>query len=147
MQRVVHEMKDGEWWPTKYGFRMRSGDLFVAVADDGCGSWNAYQQNSVDCVLETISEQPNQSRDAAMHAAEQWLEQQDRPQWIDLPSGLAAMCEWRGCSLVSHPFQGGYCWCSFVRDGYRGESGIKSDLASAKSAAEVWVRAQTGGAA
>lgn len=144
----VHQIREREWYPdlTLGGERSWSaidGDLSIHISDNG----DRYVGEVFNDFREifTLSDKPPLSSfdeaEAALLAA---VEAADKPEWIDAKSGLAAMCEWRGWTMATGYSGGRFDYRCFM-DSRECCSGYKyKDRYAAKSAAEAWVREQTG---
>lgn len=143
----IHQVQEGVWYPDTTVHPGDSTDWFAYVAgvelcistlDNGryaASAWNGREQICElggDDTLSTFDE-----AEAALLAA---IEAADKPDWIDLPSGLAAMCEWRGWTMVVIKRPGIAVWevnnpARFLTMTNYEEKTIDA----AKSAAEAWV--------
>lgn len=149
----IHQVQEGVWYPdttvhtgdsTDWFAYVGGVELCISTLDNGryaASAWNGCEQicdRAGDDTLATFDE-----AEAALLAA---IEAADKPQWIDLPSGLAAMCEWRGWTLTVGQCTAGNGWWFHVCNGSGG--GADADrfvnLIDAELAAEAWVREQTG---
>lgn len=146
----IHKTQEGVWFRffDDQQWNMRIGNASLMIMEDDGGLFSTTCLIGGQYIERGNHTGPHKSFDASEAALLAAIEAADKPDWQTLPSGLAAMCEWRGWVVIASLSSGGssFCWTAKCLNSSRRHSSSPhiDTIDAAKSAAEQWVREQAG---